>query len=623
MDGGNIRSIAIGGGGEGGGYLTPINPDYKMMKKYFIRATNNPSIMNTVINESIPTHSHVANNNQSSSSSFSASLARMARLQCCWLNELVEMDKDEKESSYLGYKQCLVINSSLNNSNHPLPSSSLSHSQELNNNNHASQVTSTVAPDRKDSIQSMAYHSLGRHYQFDKNQFATAFDYYEKAIEYDADNYLAHVLYLSLSVSLKKKDHQGGGNRNLFHRKEDLSNSREKLHSSMENLLFTERATTPPPAAKKVRPSSASSSGRLGSSSSKKSLETNHANTTSHTTLATVNSSAGSVSSNKKTRPSSAQLPRMNPNNHHEAAHNNNKVHASSSQKVLPTTQLKEIKPETLLTSTSKQSLPPPQSPSSTMNYSVGLASPKSTSLRSSKNDETNQNNNVNLSSYYLSSLQVDGYYRRSLLLIEDCSYRWMILLMYADYLCYQLQDMKRAKEYYEESMKLTLFQGYRAMWGVIAYISFLQYVENDYEQLRLFFIRLLKAKHPISTNALRREYANKNASTTTGGFSQNESKYQFFTHFLHYLHQRNYLLDQNKKEQSMESKLFRTIQQQQAKNSSTFSQSMESKIIYEEENDDEEDERNHLDETEQAQGIAMNKKRQNFLEKRRLSLGE
>jgi hypothetical protein len=530
------------------GYLTPFNPDYKMMKKYLIRATNNPSIMNQVVNESIPTHSHATTSIPSSSSTsagkdFSASLARAARLQYSWLNELVETEREEKEPSFIGYKHCLTLNSTVNNS----VSVALASSDLL------SGAMPTATTQKKDHIQSLALHSLGRHYQFDRFQFATAFDYYQKAVENDSDNYMAHVFHLSLSLLLRRK---------------------ESLTSPWK---LTENSSSPTPHSHTSRPSSPKREGNLTVKRDPSKSETLHSVRPSSASLARP-ASASKTGVRSTNRPLTPQLFRNSSEATTKAA--TQTLLGSTSQKVLPTTQLVELsKPEAF--------------PSG----NKSLATTSTTNLASSPSTVDSKSQNYH--SYLLNPLQTDSYYRRSLLLMDNCSYRWIMLLMYADYVCYQCQDMKRAQEYYFECMKLSFYNP-SAIWGVLSYVYFLQYVMNDFETLQTFLVHLLKSRHPISSSSMKSAKSQSHKDEKKKSSHKNV-KHEFFYDFLHYLSEKSHSSQQNKKHKSLHEKLFSSSASQNndsvPEESSIFSSESKdhqqshhspSSVMEEEENDEE-----------------------------------
>ncbi|RYH29115.1 hypothetical protein EON65_09665, partial [archaeon] len=96
------------------------------------------------------------------------------------------------------------------------------------------------------------------------------------------------------------------------------------------------------------------------------------------------------------------------------------------------------------------------------------------------------------LPSNSLSTVEIDAYYRRGLVLMPDASYRWIALLSYADFILCTLRDFHRAEQYYAEACKANMSSN---IWTVLAQGYYYQYVTNAYKKAYHVYLRALKAR--------------------------------------------------------------------------------------------------------------------------------
>lgn len=92
---------------------------------------------------------------------------------------------------------------------------------------------------------------------------------------------------------------------------------------------------------------------------------------------------------------------------------------------------------------------------------------------------------------------QIDSSMRRGLVLMGDVKYRWIPLLSYADFIHFALKDVKRAKEYYEQSMKISFST---EISPIVAFTHFNQYSLNDYQTCNSLLLRAMRSRHGNAT---------------------------------------------------------------------------------------------------------------------------
>ncbi len=505
--------------------------EYKLIKKYLLRATQNPVIMGATINDSAPFPLSSSSSASHLNLQFSSTFSRIAKLQLAWLTELYECEsKSERENLPMDYRQCLIHQADSAVSNQPLPTDYLEFTFPGSNRN------------KTDHIQSLAYHSLGKYYQIEKGQYNTAIEYYQKAIECDHDNYIPYLLYSTLSLSIRRNKELNNMMSWILPSSivPSALNSGIEQHQEKDQLLFI-----PSPKKKKT----IRKSGEL------------HALDLSSALV--VNSEQGLNSERRSSRPSSARLggeavPSANTASKklveldltmkkiRPKSAGSTRSNGIASMPILPS-MISHIPPESPLYSNSHKIAPATKiieiRPESSYNTNPPSSRPKSPlSATSAMNGLSSSLSSLSL----LNQLQIDAFYRKCILLIDNCSYRWILLLMYGDYLCYQIGDLIRAREYYHESMKVSFSTN---IWSSLAYIYYLQYVVNDYASIPMIFTQMIKLYYPFSI-----------CNFTKGKpdlQSTSKLKYSFFRLFLLYLTERNKHLQATRAQQQLQQKLF------------------------------------------------------------------
>ena len=88
---------------------------------------------------------------------------------------------------------------------------------------------------------------------------------------------------------------------------------------------------------------------------------------------------------------------------------------------------------------------------------------------------------------------QIDAHMRRGLVLMPYVEFRWISILSYADFIHLSLRDLKRAKDYYEEAMKISFS---KEISPILANVHFYQYSLNDYQSCNSILIRAMRSRH-------------------------------------------------------------------------------------------------------------------------------